>query len=135
MHHQLTTSIAVLPFRNISNDSTHDFFCEGISEEIIHALTTIEQLKVICRTSSFYFKDHPASIQTIGTQLGVDIVLEGSVRVSKNTFRIAAQLIQVQENAPFWSKTWDRAMDHLLQVHQSFDRRSTTGIFGPPPHH
>lgn len=113
---QLTTSIAVLPFRNMSNDPSNDFFCEGISEEIIHALARIEQLKVICRTSSFYFKDHPASLQEIGTQLDVQIILEGSVRMSGATIRISVQLIQVADNAPFWSQRWDRPMDHLFEV-------------------
>ncbi|MEL7121653.1 MAG: helix-turn-helix domain-containing protein [Bacteroidota bacterium] len=111
-----TTSIAVLVFKNISNDSENDFFCEGISEEIITAFSKIEQLKVISRTSSFYFKDHPASIKEIGERLGVDIILEGSVRVGGPMLRISAQLINVEEDSPFWTQTWDRKMENLFEI-------------------
>ena len=111
-----TTSIAVLPFKNLSHTPDQDFFCDGMTEEIIDALAKIEQLKVISRTSSFYFKHHPASIKEIGQQLDVAVVLEGSVRVRGEALRIRAQLIEVEEDAPFWSQTWDRKMDDLFAV-------------------
>ena len=111
-----TISIAVLPFRNISNNLENDFFCDGISEEIINALAKIEQLRVISRTSSFYFKDHKAPIKKIGEQLGVETLLEGSVRVRGNKLRITAQLIDVEEDSHFWSQRWDRKMENLFEI-------------------
>ena len=111
-----TTSIAVLPFRNISNAPENEFFCDGISEEIINALAKIEQLKVISRTSSFYFKDHKAPIKEIGERLGVNTLLEGSVRVGGTMLRITAQLINVEEDAHFWSQSWDRQMENLFDI-------------------
>lgn len=111
-----TTSIAVLPFRNISNDPENEFFCDGITEEIINAFTKIEQLKVISRTSSFYFKDQTASIQDIAAQLDVNTILEGSVRVNGNRLRIGAQLIKVEDDSHFWSQSWDRQMENLFDI-------------------
>lgn len=109
-------SIAILPFRNISNNQDNDFFCEGISEEIINALTKIEQLKVTSRTSSFYFKNRQFSIKEIGEKLNVGILLEGSVRVSFSMLRITAQLINVEEDTHFWSQTWDRKMENIFEI-------------------
>jgi TolB-like protein/AraC-like DNA-binding protein/Tfp pilus assembly protein PilF len=111
-----TTSIAVLPFKNISSDPDNEFFCDGISEEIINALARIEQLRVTSRTSSFIFKDHQSSIKEIGEKLDVGILLEGSVRVGGSKLRITAQLIDVEQDAHFWSQSWDRDMGNLFEV-------------------
>ena len=109
-------SIAVLPFRNISNDQEMDFFSDGITEEIILALAKIEGLKVISRTSSFHFKEQQVSIKEIGQQLDVSLILEGSVRVGGNGLRISAQLIQVDEDTHLWSDTWNRALKDLFNI-------------------
>ena len=111
-----STSIAVLPFRNISSDPDNEFFCDGITEEIINALAKVEQLRVTSRTSSFIFKEHEAPIQEIGEKLDVSIILEGSVRLGGSKLRITAQLINVEEDAHFWSEVWDREMDHLFEI-------------------
>ncbi|EAZ79867.1 helix-turn-helix domain-containing protein [Algoriphagus machipongonensis] len=109
-------SIAVLPFKNISNSEENNFFCDGITEEIINAFSRIEQLKVTSRTSSFYFKDHSYSLQEISEKLGVNVILEGSVRVSGNSLRIRAQLIDVIEDTTFWTETWDRKKENLFEI-------------------
>ncbi|MAY83784.1 MAG: adenylate cyclase [Flavobacteriales bacterium] len=109
-------AIAVLPFKNRSSDQESEFFCDGITEEIINALSKIEQLKVTSRTSSFYFKDQNASLDEIAEKLGVDVVLEGSVRLAGDTIRIQAQLVDIEEDREFWSESWDRKMDNLFEV-------------------
>lgn len=109
-------SIAVLPFMNMSADQETDFFCDGITEEIINALAQIKELRVTSRTSAFFFKGKNIPITKIGEQLGVATVLEGSVRLAGKKMRITAQLIQADEDFHFWSETWDRQMDDLFEV-------------------
>lgn len=109
-------SIAVLPFVNMSADRETDFFCDGITEEIINALAQIEELRVTSRTSAFFFKGKNIPITEIGEQLGVASLLEGSVRLAGKKMRITAQLIQADEDFHFWSATWDRNMDNLFEV-------------------
>ncbi len=109
-------TIAVLPFINISDNVENEYFSDGITEEIINALAKIEQLKVISRTSSFYFKNHKAPISEIGKKLNVSIVLEGSVRIHGDILRITAQLINVEDESHFWSETWDRKMENTFEI-------------------
>jgi TolB-like protein/AraC-like DNA-binding protein/Tfp pilus assembly protein PilF len=109
-------AIAVLPFKNRSNKQENEFFCDGITEEIIHALSKIEQLKVTSRTSSFYFKDKQATLEEIADKLNVEVILEGSVRIAGDTLRIQAQLVDVGEDFEFWSDSWDRKMENLFEV-------------------
>jgi len=101
-------SIAVLPFLNLSDDPNNEYFTDGITEEIINALTTIKGLKVIARTSSFAFKGKNIDIRKIGVQLGVNTILEGSVRKIKNRIRITTQLISIKDGMHLWSKNFDR---------------------------
>src|SRR6056297_1642542 len=96
-------SIAVLPFVNMSNDIDNDYFCDGITEEIINALTTVKGLKVIARTSSFAFKHKNIDVRHIGNQLGVSTVLEGSIRVFNTRIRINVQLIRTNDGFQVWS--------------------------------
>lgn len=117
--HNLTDphpSIAVLPFANSSANGELDFFCDGITEEIINALAKIEELKVISRTSSFFFKDHKATLQDIAKQLDVSTILEGSVRFAGDQMRITAQLINVADDSHFWSMTWDRKLENIFAI-------------------
>jgi TolB-like protein/AraC-like DNA-binding protein len=103
-------SIAVLPFLNLSADPDNEYFSDGITEEIINALTKVTGLKVIARTSSFAFKGKHEDVREIGKKLGVTSILEGSVRKSKSRVRITAQLINAKDGAHFWSKNFDREM-------------------------
>ena len=109
-------SIAVLPFVNMSADPVDEYFSDGITEEIINALTTVKGLKVIARTSSFAFKNKNIDVRTIGDQLGVSTVLEGSVRKVKNRVRITAQLINTNDGTHFWSKNFDREMKDIFAL-------------------
>ncbi|APY11838.1 adenylate cyclase [Seonamhaeicola sp. S2-3] len=109
-------SIAVLPFVNRTNDSENEYFCDGITEEIINALTKIEQLKVIARTSSFAFKGKDVDIRDVGKQLGVNTILEGSIKKSQDKVRITAQLIDVNNGIHYWSKKFDRQLIDIFDL-------------------
>lgn len=100
----------------MSPNQENEFFCDGITEEIINALAKINELKVTSRTSAFHFKGKNIPITQIGQQLGVSILLEGSVRLMGNDMRITAQLIDAAEDFHFWSETWDRKLDNVFQV-------------------
>ena len=109
-------SIVVLPFVNMSADPENEYFSDGITEEIINALTTVKGLKVIARTSSFAFKNKNIDVRTIGDQLGVSTVLEGSVRKANNKVRITAQLINTKDGTHFWSKNYDRELEDIFTL-------------------
>jgi adenylate cyclase len=113
---QQTKSIAVLPFVNMSTNEDNEFFSDGITEEIINALTRIPGLRVTSRTSSFFFKNKNLPIHQIGEKLNVSLLLEGSVRLAANKMRITAQLIHAREDFHFWSDTWDRSTDNIFEV-------------------
>jgi TolB-like protein len=109
-------SIAVLPFVNMSNDSEQEYFSDGVSEEILNLLAKVSELKVIGRTSSFYFKGRNEDLRVIGEKLGVGHLLEGSVRRDGNTVRITAQLIRATDGSHLWSETYDRKMENVFQL-------------------
>lgn len=109
-------SIAVLPFVNRSSDPDNEYFSDGITEEIINALTAIKGLKVIARTSSFAFKNKNIDVRKIGAQLGVKTVLEGSVRKANKQVRITAQLINVEDGTHIWAKNFDRQLDDIFAL-------------------
>ena len=109
-------SIAVLPFVNMSNDPQQEYFSDGLSEELINMFTKIPGLKVIGRTSSFAFKGKNEDLRTIGQKLGVEYLLEGSVRKSGNKIRITTQLIKVDEGTHLWSETFDKEMTDIFKV-------------------
>ena len=109
-------SIAVLPFVNMSADPENEYFSDGISEEILNALTRVEGLKVIARTSSFSFKGKHEDIRQIGTKLGVSHALEGSVRRSGKKIRITAQLINTVDGCHIWSEVYDSDLEDIFQV-------------------
>jgi len=95
-------SIAVLPFLNMSSDPEQEYFCEGISEEIINTLVQFQDLTVVGRTSSFCFKGKNEDLRSVGMSLGVSKILEGSVRKSGNRIRITAQLIEASTGYQLW---------------------------------
>ena len=99
-------TIAVLPFVNLSSDPENDYFSDGLTEELIHALTKIEGLRVVAWGSAFQFKGKVRDFQEIGQQLKVSTVLEGSVRREGDTLRIAAQLIRASDGQYLWSQIY-----------------------------
>lgn len=109
-------SIAVLPFVNMSDDPGNEYFSDGLSEEILNLLAKIPGLKVIGRTSSFAFKGKNEDLRGIGQALGVNTVLEGSVRKSGERVRITAQLVDVSDGAHIWSETYDRTITDIFAV-------------------
>ena len=109
-------SIAVLPFVNMSNDPQQEYFSDGLSEELINMFTKIPGLKVIGRTSSFAYKGKNEDLRTIGQKLGVEYLLEGSVRKSGNKIRITTQLIKVDDGTHLWSETFDKEMNDIFKV-------------------
>ena len=112
----INTTIAVLPFINMSASTENEYFTDGITEEIINALSKVKSLKVTSRTSSFYFKNKNIPVKQIAKELNVSAILEGSVRLSGDTIRITAQLIQAEEDFHFWSETWDRKLDNIFEI-------------------
>jgi adenylate cyclase len=111
-----SNSIAVLPFANMSNDPENEFFCDGLAEELLNALTRIESLKVAARTSAFSFKGTNKKVSEIGRALGVDKVLEGSVRKSGNRVRIMVQVVSASDGYHLWSERYDREMNDIFAV-------------------
>ena len=109
-------SVAVLPFVNMSSDPENEYFSDGITEEIINALTRIDGLQVTARTSSFTFKGQNKDVREIGGLLGVQTVLEGSVRKAGNQVRITAQLINVTDGYHLWSETFDRQLEDIFAI-------------------
>lgn len=109
-------SIAVLPFANLSDDPTNDYFSDGMSEELLNLLSRVPDLRVAARTSSFAFRDSNLDVREVARQLGVDTVLEGSVRRSGNKVRITAQLIDAQSGYHLWSQTYDRELEDIFAV-------------------
>ena len=110
------TSIAVLPFVNMSSDAEQEFFSDGITEEILNSLASEKSLKVAGRTSSFAFKGQNDDLRRIGEALGVDHILEGSVRKVGAQVRITAQLIQVDNGFHLWSETYDRELTDVFAI-------------------
>jgi TolB-like protein/Tfp pilus assembly protein PilF len=109
-------SIAVLPFVNMSSDKEQEYFADGISEEILNVLVGIPNLKVAGRTSSFSFKGKNEDLRNIGDALGVNHLLEGSVRRSGTTLRITAQLIRSEDGFHLWSDTYDRELEDIFDI-------------------
>ena len=115
-------SIAVLPFANLSRDEATEIFCDGLTEELINALTQIEGLRVVARTSAFHFKGKTADIRTIAARLGVTNVLEGSVRRAGDRLRITAQLINAADGCHLWSERFNRRMADVFDVQEEISQ-------------
>lgn len=112
------TSIAVLPFVNMSPEPEQDYFCDGITEEIINALTHIPGLNVIARTSAFQFKSMSIDIREVGQRLAANLVIEGSVRKAGDQLRITAQAIQTESGHHLWSETFRREMKGVFAIQE-----------------
>jgi TolB-like protein len=115
-------SIAILPFSNMSADPENEFFADGITEEIINALTQIEELRVAARTSAFSFKGKHVDLHIVGERLNVKTVLEGSVRRVGNHIRIMAQLVNVADGYHLWSERYDRELKDIFEVQDDISR-------------
>jgi len=109
-------SIAVLPFVNMSKDQEQEYFCDGLTEELINALSKISDLRVVARTSVFAFKGGSYDARTIGKKLNVRTVLEGSVRKSGDRIRISAQLINVLDGYHLWSERYDCELKDTFDI-------------------
>ena len=109
-------TIAVLPFVNMSADPENEFFSDGISEELINALTRVDGLQVTARTSSFAFRDKNKDVREIGRKFGVSAVLEGSVRKAGNRVRITAQLIDTRDGYHIFSSAYDRVLEDIFET-------------------
>jgi len=127
---KLDKSIAVLAFTDMSPEKNQEYFSDGISEEILNLLAKIPDLKVISRTSSFSYKGKEYDIKKIGEELQVAYVLEGSIRKSRNTFRITTQLINVADGAHLWSETYDREMADIFKIQDEIARKVTEQLKG-----
>lgn len=115
-------TIAVLPFADMSTGKDQEAFADGMSEEILNSLARIQDLQVTGRTSSFFFKGKNESFKTIGEALGVDHLLEGSIRKDGDKLRITAQLVKANDGFHLWSQTFDRPMKDIFKVQEDIAR-------------
>ena len=121
----VTPSIAVLPFVNLSSDKEQEYFSDGITEELLDALARVKGLKVAGRASSFHFKGKNEDLRTIGETLGVDNLVEGSVRKQGNRVRITAQLIHASDGFHRWSKTFEGDLTNVFDLQEKIARAIT----------
>jgi len=111
-------SVAVLPFANMTPGNEMEYFSDGVTEELINALTKVKGLRIPARTSSFQFKGKAADIKDVGQRLGVSAVLEGSVRRNGDKIRITAQLINVNDGYHLWSDAYDRSLNDVFSAQE-----------------
>jgi adenylate cyclase len=121
-------SIAVLPFSNMSSDREQEFFADGIAEEVITALSRYPSLFVIARNSSFTYKGRPVDVKTVGRELGVRYVLEGSLRKSGDRIRVTAQLVEAETGSQVWAERYDRDLADIFAVQDEIAEAVTTAI-------
>jgi serine/threonine-protein kinase len=115
-------SLAVLPFADLSPESDEEYFCDGLTDEIINALAQVEGLRVVSRTSSFQFKGKANDVRKIGEQLNVDTVLEGSVRKSGGKLRINVQLVKAADGYQVWSAAYDREVKEIFAIQEEISK-------------
>ncbi|MBP6691684.1 MAG: hypothetical protein KA162_04565, partial [Xanthomonadales bacterium] len=124
------TSVAVLPFANLSGDDEQEFFSDGMTEELLNVLAKIPALKVAARTSVFEFKDKGGDVRAIGAKLGVSHIVEGSVRRDGPQVRVTAQLIRVADGFHIWSETYDRELKGVFALQDEIARRIAEQLQG-----
>ncbi len=115
-------AIAVLPFADMSPQKDQEYFCEGMAEEVINALSQIESLSVVSRSSAFQFRDKSYDLRQVGETLNVGVVLEGSVRQAGNRLRIAARLVNVADGYQIWSERYDCEMKDIFDIQDEISR-------------
>jgi TolB-like protein len=111
-------SIVVLPFINMTNEPERDVFCQGVTEELINALTHVEDFKVVSRTSAYQFKDKAIDLRKVGKDLGVQTIVEGSVRADGERLRVTAQLSSAADGFHLWSQTFDATLTDTFEVQE-----------------
>jgi eukaryotic-like serine/threonine-protein kinase len=127
-----TNSIAVVPFANIGGTPETEYFSDGMTEELITALSRVDGLRVVARTSSFAFKGKQGDAREIAKQLGVEHLLEGSVRQSGNRLRVTAQLIEGSNGYNVWSETYDRELRDVLLIQDEISREIAGRLVSKP---
>jgi len=115
-------SIAVLPFLDLSQAKDQEYFCDGMSEEILDALAKVDGLRIVARTSSFSFKGKSTDVSEVGKKLNVENVVEGSVRRDGNRVRISAQLINARNGLQLWSETYERELQGVFALQDEITR-------------
>jgi TolB-like protein len=125
---KLEKSIAVLPFADMSPNKDQEYLGDGIAEEILNLLARVKDLKVIGRTSSFSYKGKGTDLKTIGKELGVSTILEGSVRKDGNKIRITAQFINAQDGTHLWSESYDRELKDVFQIQDELAKNISTSL-------
>jgi TolB-like protein/Tfp pilus assembly protein PilF len=122
VRHPIPASIAVLPFLDLSEAKDQEYFCDGMSEEILDALAKVDGLHVVARTSSFSFKGKNVNASEVGRKLSVENVLEGSLRREGNRIRISAQLINARSGVHLWSETYERELQGVFALQDEITR-------------
>lgn len=123
--------IAVLPFANVGSDAGDEYFSDGITEELIATLGASGALSVVSRTSAFAYKNRPLDVREIGRQLGVDAVVEGSVRRAGRIVRVSAQLVSASDGLRLWSHVYDRELDDVFGIQEEIARAIVGRVTGP----
>ena len=123
-------TVAVLPFVDMSPARDQEYFCDGMTEEIINVLTAVKGLKVVSRTSSFQYKGGAYDVREIGEKLDVQTVVEGSVRTAGNKLRITAQLIKVSDGYHIWSQRYDREMTDVFEIQDEISQAIVGNLKG-----
>jgi len=113
---EATSSVAVVPFSSLTADPADEYFCVGLAEEIVHALSRIENLRVAAPTSAFSFKDKNIDVRDIGRALNVEVVLEGRIRRAKNKIRLTVQLVSTKTGYQVWSERYDRELSEIFDM-------------------
>ncbi len=121
-------SIAVLPFVNVSDDPKQEYFCDGLTEEIITALSKVPKLFVIARNSVFTYKGKPVKVNQVAEELGVRYVLEGSIRKAGDEMRITAQLIDALSGHHLWAERYDRNLKEIFAVQDELTKNIITAL-------
>jgi len=116
------SSIAVLPFSDMSQQQDQEYFCDGMTEEILTRLAQLGNLRVIARTSVMRYKDNRKSIREIGRELNVEAILEGSVRKDGDQIKITAQLIDAKDESHIWAEQYSRKMTHVFELQEEISK-------------
>jgi len=124
------TSIVVLPFVNMSDDASNEYFSDGMSEELLNLLAQIPRLRVISRSTAFQYKGKDIDVRAVAEQLDVSHVLEGSVRKAGNRVRITAQLIDARTDTHLWSETFDRDLDDIFKIQDEISAQIVSSLRG-----
>lgn len=121
-------SVAILPFSDLSEAGDQDYFCDGLAEEILNALTRVRGLRVASRTSSFRFRDGATDAREIGRVLNVGAIMEGSVRKAGERIRVTAQLIDAGNGYHLWSENFDRKLEDVFAIQEEIARNTVDAI-------